>query len=271
MARIRTYSPRAKDIQPQWRVIDAEGQTLGRLATQIATVLRGKDKPIFTRHMIVGDFVVVVNAEKIRVTGQKAQKKIYYRHTQYPGGLRAVPYSVMMDRFPGRIIEHAVKGMLPHNRLGRQLMRRLHVYVGPEHPHGAQLRAGQGKGRQKPSEPEPTPEAAEIQQPQPRRQRRAAQAAEETATAPPRRRRSRAAAAEESTEETTTPVVEQQTEDTVETPATEQTTADVAAEEIRAEAGQPEATEDASTSTTDTDSDETEPTRPATRRGRTSS
>lgn len=271
MARIRTYSPRAKDIQPQWRVIDAEGQTLGRLATQIATVLRGKDKPIFTRHMIVGDFVVVVNAEKIRVTGQKAQKKIYYHHTQHPGGLRAVPYSVMMDRFPGRIIEHAVKGMLPHNRLGRQLMRRLHVYAGPGHPHGAQLRAGQGKGRQTPSEPETTPEAAEIQQPQPRRQRRAAQTTEEATTATPRRGRSRAAAAEESTEETTPPIAEQQTEDAVETPATEQTTAEVAAEETRTETDQPETTEDASASTAETDSGETAAARPATRRRRTSS
>ena len=150
--RIKTYSPRARDLDPQWRVVDAEGQTLGRLATQIAVILRGKDKPTFTRHVSVGDFVIVINAEKIHVTGQKAQKKVYYHHTQYSGGLRAIPYAVMMERYPERIIEHAVRGMIPHNRLGRQIMRHLHVYVGPEHPHMAQIRAGQGKRRQQQEE-----------------------------------------------------------------------------------------------------------------------
>ena len=112
---IRTYSPRARDLNPSWRVIDAEGKTLGRLATEIATILRGKDKPTFTRHMAVGDFVVVINASKIRVSGRKATQKIYYHHTQYPGGLRKVPYQTMADRFPERVIRLAVRGMIPHN------------------------------------------------------------------------------------------------------------------------------------------------------------
>jgi len=171
MPKIKTYSPKLSEIQSDWRVFDAEGKTLGRFASEIATILRGKDKPTFTRHMIVGDFVVVVNAEKIRVTGQKAEQKIYYRHTQYPGGLRAVSYKAMMSRFPERIIENAVKGMLPHNSLGRQLMRRLHVYVGPTHPHEAQVRAGQGKSFK--SEETASKKDAKIKRPRTRRQRQA--------------------------------------------------------------------------------------------------
>ena len=145
MAKFKTYSPKLSEINSSWRLIDADGKTLGRLASEIATILRGKDKPTFTRHMIMGDFVVVINAEKIRVTGQKAQKKKYYRHTQYPSGFRQVSYQLMSEKFPERIIEFAVKGMLPHNALGHQLMRRLHVYAGPNQPHEAQLRAGEGK------------------------------------------------------------------------------------------------------------------------------
>lgn len=146
MLTIKSYSPKAGELNPQWRVLDAEGKTLGRLATEIATILKGKDKPTYTTHMPVGDFVVVVNAEKVHVTGMKEQKKFYYRHTQYPGGLRQVRYDVMQAQHPERIIEHAVKGMLPHNALGRQLLRRMKVYAGPSHPHEAQVRAGQGKG-----------------------------------------------------------------------------------------------------------------------------
>ena len=150
MARVRTYSPRKSEIERGWRVIDAEGETLGRLATRIATVLRGKDKPTYTTHMSVGDNVIVINAEKVRVTGQKEEQKTYYRHTQYPGGLRAVTLSTLREKHPERIIQNAVKGMLPHNRLGRQNLRRLHVYAGPEHPHEAQVRAGMGAaGRRK--------------------------------------------------------------------------------------------------------------------------
>ncbi len=144
MTRMRTFSPRQADIERGWRVIDAEGETLGRLATRIAGILRGKDKPTYTMHMSVGDNVIVINAEKIQVTGNKEGQKVYYRHTQYPGGLRAVNLAAMRDKHPDRIIQKAVKGMLPHNRLGRQTMRRLHVYTGSIHPHEAQVRAGQG-------------------------------------------------------------------------------------------------------------------------------
>ena len=199
---VRTYSPRKADLNPSWRVIDAEGKTLGRLATEIATVLRGKDKPTFTRHMAVGDFVVVVNASKIRVSGQKQSQKIYYHHTQYPGGLREVPYRTMSERFPDRVIRLAVRGMLPHNRLGRQLLRRLKVYPGAEHPHEAQVRAGQGKRTQAAAAARVQAEAA-AEAPAPaaaRRRRRSSQAAEgpEVEETPqPRRRRARARGAEE--------------------------------------------------------------------------
>lgn len=171
MPKFKTYSPKLSEIQSDWRVLDAEGKTLGRLATEIATILRGKDKPNFTRHMIVGDFVIVINAEKIRVTGQKADQKTYYRHTQYPGGLRAVSYKAMKARFPERIIENAVKGMIPHNSLGRQLMRRLHIYAGPVHPHEAQVRAGQGKSYK--SDETGSKKDASINRPRTRRQRQA--------------------------------------------------------------------------------------------------
>ncbi|MYD36857.1 MAG: 50S ribosomal protein L13 [Dehalococcoidia bacterium] len=231
MARVRTFSPKKSEIERGWRVIDAEGETLGRLATRIAAILRGKDKPTYTMHMSVGDNVIVVNAEKVRVTGQKEDQKTYYRHTQYPGGLRAVTLSTVREKHPERIIQNAVKGMLPHNRLGRQNLRRLHVYAGPEHPHEAQVRAGMGAaGRRKQAEleaqvaaPEPVAapeEAAPVVPPTRRRRRAAAQAAEETppeatatetqdteeaAPAPTRRRRRTAAqAAEETPPEATT-------------------------------------------------------------------
>ncbi len=171
MPKFKTYSPKLSEIQSDWRVLDAEGKTLGRLATEVATILRGKDKPNFTRHMITGDFVIVINAEKIRVTGRKADQKTYYRHTQYPGGLRAVPYKAMMTRFPERIIENAVKGMISHNSLGRQLMRRLHVYAGPVHPHEAQVRAGQGRSAK--SDETSSKKDANINRPRTRRQRQA--------------------------------------------------------------------------------------------------
>jgi large subunit ribosomal protein L13 len=135
---VKTYSPKASDIVRHWHVIDASGQTLGRLATQIAQLLKGKHKPYYAPHMDVGDFVIVVNAEKIRVTGDKLQNKMYYRHSGYPGGLKAVSLGRQLEKHPTRVIEHAVKGMLPHNALGRAMFRKLKAYAGPDHPHGAQ-------------------------------------------------------------------------------------------------------------------------------------
>lgn len=122
----------------EWYVVDAEGKTLGRLASQVAKVLRGKHKPTYTPYLDTGDHVIVINAGKVKVTGNKAKDKIYYRHTGWPGGLRAVPYEVMISRKPEAVIEHAVKGMLPHNRLGRALGKKLKVYRGSDHPHAAQ-------------------------------------------------------------------------------------------------------------------------------------
>jgi large subunit ribosomal protein L13 len=135
---MKTYSAKPGEIQRDWYVVDAEGQTLGRLATQIADRLRGKGKPQFTPHVDTGDFVVVVNAEKIAVTGNKLDDKLYYRHSGYPGGLRRRPLREQLERVPTEVLRKAVKGMLPRNRLGRQQLTKLKIYAGPEHPHAAQ-------------------------------------------------------------------------------------------------------------------------------------
>jgi len=135
---LKTFVPKEEDIEKTWYVIDAEGKTLGRLASKVATLLRGKHKPYFTPHMDLGDHVVIINAEKIHVTGKKAQQKVYSRHTGYPGGLRQVTLETLRRTHPERIIMKAVWGMLPHNRLGRKLLKKLRVYVGPQHPHQAQ-------------------------------------------------------------------------------------------------------------------------------------
>jgi large subunit ribosomal protein L13 len=135
----KTYSAKAADLQPTWYVIDAEGQVLGRLATQIAQILRGKHKPTFTPHLQSGDFVIVINAEKIATTGNRLDKKVYYRHSQYPGGLRETTLRQTLEgRFPERALQHAVRGMVMHNRLGADIMSRLKIYKGPKHPHQAQ-------------------------------------------------------------------------------------------------------------------------------------
>ena len=134
----KTSVPSIDSIERQWFLVDAENQTLGRLATEVASVLRGKNKPSFTPHLDTGDFVVVVNADKIRVTGDKANQKLYRRHSGRPGGMKVETFQALQDRLPERIVEKAIKGMLPHNALGRQLFRKLKVYRGPEHPHSAQ-------------------------------------------------------------------------------------------------------------------------------------
>lgn len=135
---MKTISAKEQDVQRDWYVVDAQGQTLGRLATRVATVLRGKHKPIYTPHVDCGDYVVIVNAEKIHTTGNKATQKKYYRHSGYPGGLREITLKDQLQRFPTRVLESAVRGMLPKNRLGRQMFKKLKVYAGPNHPHEAQ-------------------------------------------------------------------------------------------------------------------------------------
>jgi large subunit ribosomal protein L13 len=135
---MKTYTPRESDIQRRWWIVDAEGKVLGRLASRIAGILRGKHKPIFTPHLDTGDYVVVINAEKVRLTGSKAEQKTYFRHTGYMGGERFIPFRRMLEKHPERVIELAVKGMLPKNRLGRQMRRKLRVYAGPAHPHEGQ-------------------------------------------------------------------------------------------------------------------------------------
>jgi large subunit ribosomal protein L13 len=135
---MKTYVATPENREREWLVVDASGQTLGRLATRIADHLRGKLKPEYTPHCDVGDFVIVVNAEKISVTGKKREEKLYYRHSGYPGGLRTRTLNDMLERQPEEVIRKAVKGMLPRNRLARQQLRKLKVYAGPDHPHEAQ-------------------------------------------------------------------------------------------------------------------------------------
>lgn len=135
---MKTFSPKPEDITREWFVVDAEDQILGRLATQIAHRLRGKHKPEFAPHVDNGDFIVVVNCEKIKVTGKKMEDKMYYRHTGFPGGLKEANLETMLEKKPEDVIRKAVQGMLPKNRLGRAIMKKLKVYVGTEHPHAAQ-------------------------------------------------------------------------------------------------------------------------------------
>ena len=136
---METRSIRENEISREWFIVDAEGQTLGRVASEIAQIIRGKKKPFYTPHMNMGDFVVVVNAEKVKVTGNKEKDKSYFRHSGFPGGVTQISLQKVRQDFPERIITNAVKGMLPHNRLGRQLLTHLKVYSGTEHPHAAQL------------------------------------------------------------------------------------------------------------------------------------
>lgn len=135
---MKTYLPKIKDVQKKWYLVDAEGRTLGRLASQIAAILRGKHKPTYTPYMDMGDNVIVVNAEKVQLTGRKVNQKKYYRHSGYPGGIKTTDFSDMIKNKPERVITLAVKGMLPHNRLGRAILKHLKVYRSSEHPHESQ-------------------------------------------------------------------------------------------------------------------------------------
>jgi large subunit ribosomal protein L13 len=135
---VRTYSPKAGEVTRAWHVIDAEGVVLGRLATQVATLLRGKHKPTYAPHVDTGDFVVIVNADKVALTGNKRDTAFVYRHSGFPGGLRKRSFGEMLDKQPERLLEKTIKGMLPHNRLGRAMASKLKVYAGPTHPHEAQ-------------------------------------------------------------------------------------------------------------------------------------
>ena len=135
---MKTFSAKPYEVERTWFELDAQGQTLGRLATRVASILRGKHKPIYTPHVDCGDYVIVVNADKINVTGQKLDQKIYYRHSGYPGGLKQITLRRQLENHPERVIESAVRGMLPKNRLGRKMFKKLKVYAGPDHPHQAQ-------------------------------------------------------------------------------------------------------------------------------------
>lgn len=165
----KTYSAKRDELDPRWYVVDANGQVLGRVASTVATILRGKHKPTYTPHLNCGDYVIVVNAAKVDVTRNRRDQKIYYRHSQYPGGLKQETLRQALERHPERVIERAVKGMIPHNRLGADILSRLKVYPGPEHPHQAQKpqpwtppTAEQILAEQAAASEEPAEEAAEA-------------------------------------------------------------------------------------------------------------
>jgi large subunit ribosomal protein L13 len=135
---VRTFTAKTAEIEREWYVVDAEGQTLGRLASRIAPIIRGKHKPIYTPHLDCGDYVIVINADKVRVTGQKMERKFYYHHSGYPGGLKSISLRDQLATYPERVLQSAVKGMLPKNKLGRRMIKKLKVYAGDSHPHEAQ-------------------------------------------------------------------------------------------------------------------------------------
>ena len=136
---MKTYTAKPQEVERKWYVVDADGQTLGRLATQVAMILRGKHRPTYTPHVDTGDHVIIINAEKIHLTGKKLQDKKYYRHSGYPGGIKSVTAGEVLNRHPERVIKADVWGMVPHNALGRQIIKKLKVYAGAEHPHEAQM------------------------------------------------------------------------------------------------------------------------------------
>lgn len=144
---MRTYTLKPKDIEEKWHVVDATDRPLGRLASEVAATLRGKHRPTFSPAMGNGDFVIVVNAAQVKITGDMVEKK-YYRHSQYPGGLKSISQEKLMATRPERVVQYAIKGMLPHNAHGAKLLRHLKVYAGPDHPHQSQVNAGKGKGEQ---------------------------------------------------------------------------------------------------------------------------
>ena len=135
---MRTFTAKTEEIERDWYVVDADGQTLGRLASRIAPIIRGKHKPIYTPHLDCGDFVIIINAEKVRVTGRKLDQKLYHRHSGYPGGLKSISLRDQLDRHPERVLQAAIKGMLPKTKLGRRMIKKLKVYAGDSHPHQAQ-------------------------------------------------------------------------------------------------------------------------------------
>lgn len=135
---MKTYAVKASEIEREWFVVDAEGKTLGRLASEIAQILKGKHKPIYSPHLDVGDYVIVINADKVRVTGRKLEQKFYYRHSGYPGGLKSINLKDQLARHPTRVLEAAVRGMLPKSKLGRRMIKKLKIYAGRKHPHQAQ-------------------------------------------------------------------------------------------------------------------------------------
>ena len=166
---MKTYSPKPGHIERRWYVVDAGGQVLGRVASEVATLLRGKHKPMYAPHMDTGDHVVVINADKIELTGNKAEDKYAYRHSGYPGGITAVRYRDLMAARPVAAVEKAVRGMLPKNSLGRQMIKKLHVVPGPEHPHAAQSPVALALGERPPWDGLPTPKAAPAPKPRARK------------------------------------------------------------------------------------------------------
>ncbi len=159
---MKTYSPKPEHIERRWYVLDASGQVLGRLASEVATLLRGKHKPMYAPHMDTGDHVIVINADKVELTGNKAEQKVAWRHSGYPGGIKGTPYTRMLTERPIATVEKAVRGMLPKNTIGRQMIKKLHVVAGPEHPHQAQMPVPLAVGQRPPWDGLPSPRTAEA-------------------------------------------------------------------------------------------------------------
>jgi len=159
---VKTFTAKAAEIERKWYVVDAEGQTLGRLAARIAPILKGKHKPIYTPHLDCGDFVIVINADKVRVTGRKLDQKFYYRHSGYPGGISSISLRDQLARHPERVIQAAIRGMLPKNKLGRRMIKKLKVYAGAAHPHQAQQPRPLGRSFRCPASAEWRPEEQDV-------------------------------------------------------------------------------------------------------------
>lgn len=252
---MKTYSAKPGDVEKRWYVVDAEGQTLGRLATRVATVLRGKHKPHFTPHLDVGDFVIVVNAEKVRLTGDKLNSKWERRHSGYPGGLKSLWYEQLLSKHPERAIRKAVWGMLPKGSLGRRQLRKLKVYAGPDHPHRSQKPApltvdevhavAGAASLRPPATPEEKAAARPKRRPKPERPRRKKAEEKPAAAEPKRRSRRKAGAPAEETKPAEEPEAAEQpaAEAEDEAPEAEQKAESPEAEVATEEAGEPEQTE----------------------------
>lgn len=271
VTKLKHYNPSASDFEADWHVLDAKGKVLGRIATEAATLIMGKHRPDYVPHLLSGDFVIIINAADVRVTGNKADQIVYKRHSQKPGKLKEIPYRRVQDRFPERVLEHAVRGMLPKNKLGERMIRRLKVYAGEEHPHASQLAWTAARPEREAAAAAEAEEAARKRAEQRRnaaaRKEIAAEAAakaskadDSTADEKPKTRRRSAAKAEKAETAAATAVAEPETTETEE--ATEEKAPAKKPAAKKASATKATATKTEKKSTTKADADESEDSKP---------